>query len=77
MCEAQDMTSLVVQVRREPVIFPTYAPEAPDKNPMFLEDAFTRAAAAASTRCHSRTAFRKSARMLSGMPFISKMNFSM
>ena len=31
------MTSLVVQVRREPVIFPTYAPEAPDKNPMFLE----------------------------------------
>ncbi|MFA7342669.1 MAG: DUF5107 domain-containing protein [Terrimicrobiaceae bacterium] len=26
-----------VQVRREPVVFPTYAPAAPDKNPMFLE----------------------------------------
>ena len=26
-----------VQVRREPVVLPTYAPEAPDKNPMFLE----------------------------------------
>src|SRR5579862_3710535 len=26
-----------VRVRREPVVLPTYEPEAPDKNPMFLE----------------------------------------
>jgi len=27
----------IVQARREPVVLPTYAPAAPDKNPMFLE----------------------------------------
>ncbi len=31
------MNPPIVQARREPVVFPTYAPAAPDKNPMFLE----------------------------------------
>lgn len=31
------MTPSSVQVRREPVILPTYLPDPPDKNPMFLE----------------------------------------
>ena len=31
------MSQDTVQVRREPVVFPTYEPCAPDRNPMFLE----------------------------------------
>lgn len=31
------MRSSSVQVRREPVVLPAYAPAAPDRNPMFLE----------------------------------------